>query len=113
MKIVGIGTDIVELKRLSKTSDLKRVSEFFFTKDELSDMKKSQNKVEFTGSRIALKEAVIKAFPGKLHYHDFVIYKKGEKIEVKFTDQKNKKYKVFASISHEFKYAIAYVIMTE
>lgn len=112
MKIVGVGIDIVELKRIKNVKQKSRLAEFFFTKEELSDLKNSTNSVEFLGSRIALKEAIIKSSPNNLHYHDFILYKEKNKMKVRFVDKKYKKYKVFLSLTHEFKYAIGYAIMT-
>ncbi|MBA3733391.1 4'-phosphopantetheinyl transferase superfamily protein [Patescibacteria group bacterium] len=112
MQIIGIGVDIVEIKRIKKLDAKKRLAEFFFLKDELEIMNRSKNKEQYLASRIACKEAVIKAFPGTLHYHDFKIYKKGKKLDVSFIDKKNIKYKVFLSTSHEFNHAISYAIMT-
>ena len=113
MKIIGIGTDIVEIERIKKLIQKKRAAEFFFLKDEISLMSKSRDKVQFMASRVSAKEAVIKAFPGRLNYHDFKILKIGKKSTVSFIQKKNKKYKVFLSIAHEFKYAISYAIILQ
>jgi holo-[acyl-carrier-protein] synthase len=112
MKILGIGTDIVEIKRLKEARYLERVASFLFTPKEMLVMEKSRNKVEFVASRLAAKESIIKAFPGTLHYHDFEIGKRGKKLTVDFTDLKHAKYHVFVSIAHEFTYAIGYAIVS-
>ena len=113
MRIVGIGTDIIEIERIKKLKAKKRFAEFFLLKDELNLMSKSRDQVQFIASYISAKEAVIKAFPGQLYYHDFKILKWIGKPIVSFTHQKNKKYKVFLSIAHEFKYAISYAIILQ
>ena len=113
MRIVGVGTDIVEIQRIKKLGLKKRVAEFFFLKDEILDMNKSRDVAQFMASRIACKEAVIKAFPRKLEYHDFKISKIGNRLTVSFVDKKNKRYQVFLSMAHEFKYAISYAIILQ
>ncbi len=113
MNIVGIGTDIVDMNRLRDAKHLRRVADFLFVPSELTDMKRSKDKVQFVASRLALKESVIKAYPGTLHYHDIVISKKGKKLVVKLVPKKAAHYDVFASIAHEFNCAIGYAILCE
>ncbi len=110
-EIVGIGTDIVEIERLRNARELKRAADFFFLPSELRDMKKSRNQAEFVASRLAAKEAVIKAYPGTIHYHDIAITKRGKKIIAKLVRPADKKFTVFVSIAHEKKYALGYAIL--
>ena len=111
MSIIGIGTDIVEIERIKKAKFKKRTAEFFFLKEEIGAMNKSRDYRQFFASRLSAKEAVIKAFPSKLYYHDFKISNIGKKPTVTFLKKNSKKYKVFLSIAHEFKYAISYAII--
>ncbi len=111
MNIVGIGTDIVDISRLRDARHLARVAEFIFLPAEIADMKKSRDKAQFAASRLALKESVIKAYPGTLHYRDILIQKKGNKLAVRLALKKAARYEVFASIAHEFNCAIGYAIL--
>ena len=109
--IIGIGTDIVDLRRLKKVSELRRVADFILTDEEMGDMKKSRDEAQFLASRLAAKEAIIKAYPGKMSHHDIVISKNGRKIQARLVRSKDAKIGIFLSIAHERDYAIGYAIL--
>jgi holo-[acyl-carrier protein] synthase len=111
MNILGIGTDIVDIRRLTTSRSLAQIGRFFFVRQELRDMKKSSDQAQFLASRLAAKEAIIKAYPGVLHYHDVVLYKKAKKLQARLTRKKDAHLHVFVSIAHEFNYAIGYAIV--
>src|SRR5574337_828844 len=102
MEIVGVGIDIIELDRLRNADALDRLLEFLFLPEEIKKIPKGASKIQHIGSRIAAKEAVIKAFPGDLHYHDLAIEKKGKGIAVRFVRKKDQHYRVFITVAHEF-----------
>ena len=110
MKVVGIGVDLVDMQRFIDARYFERAVEFFLMPSEIEEMHKSRDKVQFAASRFAAKEAVIKAFPGMLQYHDIQIVKKGDKIGVQF-EHANLSHSVFLSIAHELNWAIASVIL--
>jgi phosphopantetheine--protein transferase-like protein len=112
-EVLGVGVDIVDVNRIRNIKEFERFLSFYFIDSEIKEAKEAKDVVEWAASRIAAKEAVIKAFPGKLYYHNFIIAKSGKKPIVKFTklSNKNKEYKAFVSLSHEFKHAIAYAII--
>ena len=107
MEILGTGIDIVEVGRVRQARYLNRVADFLLLESERSSLRESREAAQFVASRLAAKEAVIKAYPGALGYRDFSIVKDGEKLSVRFARQEHKKYKVFLSIAHEFNYAVA------
>lgn len=107
MLLLGVGIDIVELSRVAKARYLERVADFFFLPEELDLMQKSRDHVQFVASRLAAKEAVIKAFPGILRYHDFVIGTQNTKPVVRFVHKQHKRYAVLLSIAHEENYSVS------
>src|SRR3989344_391423 len=111
MRILGIGVDIVDMRRLRQARHLERVAEFFLLPEELEAMKHSRDAVQFAASRFAAKEAVIKACPERLWYHDFVIEKEGEKLRVRFCGPIGQKYEVFLSVAHELSYTISNAVV--
>lgn len=108
MHIVGIGTDIVELRRIRAARYPLRLADFFFVASERDALRDARDATEFIASRLAAKEAVIKAFPGTIHYHDIVIDKEGRKLVARLVRPEDHLYKVFVSIAHEFNYAVSY-----
>tara|TARA_Y100000031_G_scaffold27895_1_gene30134 strand:+ start:545 stop:937 length:393 start_codon:yes stop_codon:yes gene_type:complete len=63
MKIFGIGTDIVNIKRLEKSLKLynKKFKENIFSKNEIAYCEKKRNPSAFYAKRFAAKEAFSKA----------------------------------------------------
>jgi len=107
--ILGVGIDIVELKRVKDIKELRRFAEFFLTSEELKAFANYNDKITFIASRFALKEAVIKAFPGFLSPHDFRIAKRGVKPIVEFVASANEAaYAAHVSMTHSVDYAAGY-----
>lgn len=102
--IVGIGTDIVKIERVN--TDLAR---FLGPKETaIYDGLTNERRQEFLAGRWAAKEAIFKALDKKEHdYKMFdIFYDESGKPVVEFEN-----YKINISISHEDKYAIAYVVV--
>lgn len=100
-QIAGIGIDIVETADMRNARFKKRVAEYFLTKREMRAIPREPRLAQFLASRFALKEAVIKAYPGKLSPLDFEIIKNGCRPHIVFlSTQRNKKYSVFVSLAH-------------
>ena len=125
MKIVGIGVDIIENKRIKNSlKNLKFKKKVFSTK-ELAQSSLSKNKVSFFSKRFAAKEAFAKAlgtgFRGNLNFKDIEIvnnkmgkpyYLKSKKIsKIIHENFKIKKYNCFLSISDEKDYSTAFTII--
>jgi holo-[acyl-carrier protein] synthase len=125
MKILGIGVDIVENSRISKSLKNIIFIERIFSNKEILIAKKFKEKNNYYSKRFAAKEAFVKSigtgFRDKLNFKDisiindklgkpsFVISKKIKKIVKK--QFKTSSFDFFLSISDEKKYSIAYVIL--
>ena len=125
MKIIGIGVDIVENKRIRSLIKKKNFLRRTFGKNEILNSKKVKNKMNYFSKRFASKEALAKAIGtgiseglnfkdievannshGKPYYlnsfklKNFIIKKK-----------KIKNFNLFLSISDEKEYSIAFTII--
>ncbi len=126
--IIGIGTDIVEIKRIK--SVLNRFGNKFknrcFTDDEIIKSDLNVNIVNSYAKIFSAKEAFVKAlgtgFSKGIYWKDIYIYneKSGKpnirvygNIRKKIDDLTNHNYKIDVSISDEKEYAIANVIISK
>ena len=125
MKILGIGVDITENKRLKKLlkneSFLKRI----YGKKEIELSKKIKNKINFFAKRFAAKESFAKSLGTgirkELNFKDIQIlndkigkpyYLKTKKIsKIIYNKYKTKMYDLFLSISDEKDYSVAFTII--
>lgn len=125
MKILGIGVDIIENKRLKKLlkneSFLKRI----YGKKEIELSKKIKNKINFFAKRFAAKESFAKSLGTgirkELNFKDIQIlndkigkpyYLKTKKIsKIIYNKYKTKIYDLFLSISDEKDYSVAFTII--
>ena len=125
MKILGIGVDIIDNKRIKESIKNNKFKRRIFSINELKLSEKTKNKVAFFSKRFAAKEAFSKAlgtgFTSNLNFKDIEITndKKGMP---KYVDNKKiikivqKKYKIkkfnsFLSISDEKDYSTAFAII--
>ena len=125
MKILGIGVDIIDNKRIKESIKNNKFKNRIYSSNELKLSKKIKNKVAFFSKRFAAKEAFSKAlgtgFSSNLSFKDIEITndKKGMP---KYVDNKKiikivkKKYKIkkfnsFLSISYEKDYSTAFAII--
>ena len=125
MRIVGIGVDIIENKRIRNSIKNLNFKRRIYSTKELSQSSLSKNKVSFYSKRFAAKEAFAKAlgtgFRGKLNFKDIEIvndkmgkpyYLKSKKIsKIIYENFKIKKYSCFLSISDEKDYSTAFTII--
>ena len=125
MKILGIGVDIVENKRIKKSIKNPLFKKRVYTKNELKQSDVVNNKVGYFSKRFAAKEAFSKAlgtgFRMNLNFKDVEVIndKKGKPYYVKNKKitkiiQKHfqiKKFKCFLSISDEKNYSTAFAII--
>jgi len=125
MKILGIGVDIVENSRITKSLKNKLFIKRIFSNSEILTAKKLKNKKNYYSKRFAAKEAFAKSigtgFRNNLNFKDisivsdkmgkpsFIISEKIKKIIKK--EFKVSSFNFFLSISDEKKYSIAYVIL--
>ena len=125
MKIVGIGVDIVENKRVKSSIKNKNFIIRTFGKSEILDSRKNYNKVNFFSKRFAAKEALSKAigtgFREGLNFKDIQIgnnkhgkpYFLNNSKLYNFIKKKKKikNFNLFLSISDEKEYSIAFTII--
>ncbi len=125
MKILGIGVDIVENKRIQKLVKNKNFINRIFTSKEINFSKKILNKTNYFAKRFAAKESFVKAlgtgFRENINFKNIEInndkkgkpfYSKNNKIDQVIKNRfKIKKYDIFLSISDENNYSIAYTIL--
>ena len=125
MKILGIGVDIIENSRISKSLKNDLFIKRIFSTTEILTAKKLKNKNSFYSKRFAAKEAFSKSlgtgFRNGFNFKDIsVMNNKAGKPSFIITNKINKivkeqfkisKFNFFLSISDEKKYSIAYVIL--
>ena len=125
MKILGIGVDIVENSRISKSLKNKIFIKRIFSNSEILIAEKVKNKKNYYSKRYAAKEAFAKSigigFRNNLNFKDISVIndKLGKpsftitkKIKIIIKEQfKTSSCNFFLSISDEKKYSVAYVIL--
>ena len=125
MKILGIGIDIIENKRIKNLIKNSKFKKRIYSSKELAQSILSNNKIGYFSKRFAAKEAFVKAlgtgFRSNLNFSDievindkmgkpyYLITKKITKlIQMKF---KIKRFNCFLSISDEKEYSTAFAII--
>ena len=125
MKIVGIGVDIINNKRIQLSIKNKDFINRIFGKNEILISKKFKNKTNFFSKRFAAKEALAKAlgigFRDNFNFKDIQIFndKLGKPYylvssKIKSLIKKKKKIKnfnLFLSISDEKEYSVAFTMI--
>jgi len=120
--IIGVGTDIVEIRRIKKAMESNdRFLEKIFTTIELEYLKSRNLRSEYVAGRFAAKEAVAKALGTGFRGFDFkdieidrttlgkpIVILKGK---AKLIANKEGQYYVHLSISHGEDSAVAYAIV--
>ena len=125
MKILGIGVDIIENKRIKNSIKNDKFKKRIYSNNELKLSTISINKTSFFSKRFAAKEAFAKAigtgFRNNLNFRDIEVindkfgkpyYSKNKKIKKMI--QKNfkvKNFDCFLSISDEKDYSAAFTII--
>ena len=125
MKILGIGVDLVQNKRIGDLINNKSFIQRTFGKREVNLAKKSSNKINYYAKRFAAKEAFAKSlgtgFRNDLNFKDIEIlndkigkpyFSKSKKINQLIIKKfKIKKFDLFLSISDEKDYSVAFTIL--
>ena len=125
MKILGIGVDLIENKRISNLINNKSFIKRTFGKREVNLAKKFSNKINYYAKRFAAKEAFAKSlgtgFRNDLNFKDIEIlndkigkpyFYKSKKINQLILKKfKIKKFDLFLSISDEKDYSVAFTIL--
>ena len=125
MKILGIGVDIINNKRVNLLIKKKIFLKRTFGKNELKLSYKMKNKTNYFAKRFAAKESMAKSigtgFRDNLNLKDIEIlndklgkpyFLKSKKIDNIIKKKfKVKKYNLFLSITDEKKYSVAFTIL--
>ena len=125
MKILGIGVDIIDNKRIKLSIKKKDFIQKIFSQNEIKFSKKIKQKTNYFAKRYAAKEALSKAlgtgFRKNLSFKDIEIlnnkigkpyYFKSKKIDDLISKRfKIKRYNLFLSISDEKDYSIAFTML--
>ena len=125
MKILGIGVDIINNKRIKFSIRKKDFIKRIFSQNEIKFSKKIKQKTNYFAKRYAAKEALSKAlgigFRNNLSFKDIEIlnnklgkpyYFKSKKITNIINKKfKTKRYYLFLSITDEKDYSIAFTIL--
>ncbi len=125
MKILGIGIDIIQNKRIRNLIKNKTFINRTFGKKEIKISKKITNKTNYFAKRFASKEAFVKSlgtgFRDNLNFKDIEVLNdklgkpylsKSKKINYLMYKRFGiKKYNLFLSISDETDYSIAFIIL--
>ena len=125
MKILGIGVDIVQNKRIRNLIKNNNFLIRTFGKKEIQISKKFHDKTNYFAKRFSAKEALVKAigsgFRFNLNFKDIQIlndklgkpyFSKTKKIDdIIFKKFKIKKYDLFLSISDEKDYSVSFTIL--
>ena len=125
MRILGIGVDIIQNKRIKSSIKNKLFVSRTFGNKEIYFSKNNSNKINYFAKRFAAKEALAKSigtgFRNNLNFKDIQIlndkigkpyYQKSKKIDKIINKKfKVKTYDLFLSISDEKDYSIAFTIL--
>ena len=125
MKILGIGVDVIQNKRIKNLINNKVFIKRTFGKNEVNLSKKTLNKVNYFAKRFAAKEAFAKSigtgFRNDLNFKDIEIlndkigkpyFLKSKKVSKIIQNKfKVKKFNLFLSISDEKEYSVAFTIL--
>ena len=125
MKILGIGVDIIENKRIKKSIKNHKFKDRIYSHKEQKLSLLSRNKVGYFSKRFAAKEAFAKAlgtgFRNNLNFKDIEVinnkfgkpyYAKNKKItKIVQKNFKVKNFNCFLSISDEKNYSTAFTII--
>ena len=128
MKIFGIGTDIVNIKRMERTLKGKnnKLKRRIFSKNEITYCEKKKNPFSYYAKRFAAKEALSKALGtgirNGVNFIDIEILNdnfgkpsiklKGSTANFIKKKIKNKKYSIYLSLSDDAPWAQATVIIS-
>ena len=125
MKVLGIGVDIIDNKRIKISIKNSKFKNRIYSSKELKQSKLYKNKVNYFSKRFAAKEAFAKAlgtgFRKNLNYKDIEVindrmgkpyFAKSKKItKLVQKNFKIKKFNCFLSISDEKDYSTAFTII--
>ena len=113
MQIIGLGTDIVEVKRIEALAQKPGALARLFTQNEIDYSLARKNKYEHLAVRFAAKEAVFKALPfAEIAFKNIQISNlENGRPQVTVADERAKDLVILISLSHTGKYAAATAVV--
>ena len=125
MKILGIGVDVIQNKRIKSLINNKKFLQRTFGKNEVKFSKNTVNKTNYFAKRFAAKESFAKSlgtgFRNNLNFNDIEIlndkigmpyYLISKKIDNIVSQRfKVRRYNLFLSITDEKDYSVAFTIL--
>jgi holo-[acyl-carrier protein] synthase len=117
MTILGIGIDVIEIDRVEQA--VGRWGEHFlnhvFCEEEIDYAQKHKFPFQHYAARFAAKEAILKAIGNmdNIRWKDLKILNDKNGKPYCIFNKKDFRHKIFLSISHSHKYAVANAIITE
>ena len=125
MKILGIGVDVIQNKRIQSLMNNKNFINRTFGDNEVKFSKKILDKTNYFAKRFAAKESLVKSlgtgFRNNLNFKDIEIlndkigkpyFLKSSKVSKIIQNKfKVKKFDLFLSISDEKEYSVAFTIL--
>lgn len=114
--ILGIGIDLVDLKRIEKLASQRFINRILSVeeKEVYDQITSDKMKLSYLGGRFAAKEAIFKAIasgPGKTNYVDFSVLNHENGSPFIKTDFFKHQEIIHISITHTDEQAIAYVVI--
>ena len=107
---LGIGIDIVEIKRFSK-KPYKTNMNFYkkiFHESEINYCLNHKNSAQYFAGKFAIKESIIKSIPKNIDFLDILIDYSNSKPTVTLINDSS--YSFLVSLTHEELYAVSVVI---
>lgn len=113
MQIIGLGTDIVEVKRIEVLAQKPGALSRLFTQHELDYSLARKNKYEHLAARFAAKEAVFKALPfAEIAFKNIQVSNLENGCpQVIVADERAKDLMILISLTHTKEYALATAVV--
>jgi len=106
-----VGIDLVDIGRVRQARYFERVSEYILRPSEIALMRTSRDRFQYLASRLAAKEAVVKAFPATIGLQDIEVLGFGVKPSVRVLHVEALNYTIDISLTHTNDLAIGAAIV--
>ena len=115
MRVIGLGTDIIEVKRMEQFAQKPGALERIFTPQEIAYCQARKNVYQHLAVRFAAKEAVYKALPfsGIAFKNIQVTNLENGQPKVQVADERCRGLSVLLTLSHTEQYATATAVVQQ
>ena len=110
-QVMGVGIDAVDISRVRTAHYFERLTEYILRKEEHDLMRASRDPIQFLASRLAMKEAVIKAFPQPLNLQEVSVTGYGCRPQVHIIPTQVEAYRIDVSLTHTLELAIGVALV--